>query len=168
MINLSSFIRFHALRSPGKLAIVCGDQRLTYQDLLARIEMTAGALAARGAEHAELAMFAIVAVAVSMLFTSVLVRHVSRLAAVAIGLAGVGFSDHWSFWQEGYPAAMVTDTAMFRYAHYHLPSDTPEKVDEATLQDCRCIDRHRDAWHSFAGGHAEPQFRLPEHGSAGC
>ncbi len=48
-------------------------------------------LAARGAEHAELAMFAIVAAAVSMLFTSVLVRHVSRLAAVAIGLAGVGF-----------------------------------------------------------------------------
>ena len=36
-------------------------------------------------------MFAIVAAAVSMLFTSVLVRHVSRLAAVAIGLAGVGF-----------------------------------------------------------------------------
>jgi Protein of unknown function (DUF998) len=48
-------------------------------------------LAARGAEHAALAMFAIVAAAASMLFASFLVRHVMRLAAVAIGLAGVGF-----------------------------------------------------------------------------
>jgi hypothetical protein len=48
-------------------------------------------LAARGAEHAALAMFAIVAAAASMLFASLLVRHVSRLAAVAIALAGVGF-----------------------------------------------------------------------------
>jgi hypothetical protein len=24
---------------------------------------------------------------------------------------------------------MVTDTAFYRYAHYHLPSDTPEKLD---------------------------------------
>jgi hypothetical protein len=28
-------------------------------------------------------------------------------------LTGVGWSDHWSFWQEGYPAVMVTDTALF-------------------------------------------------------
>lgn len=41
---------------------------------------------------------------------------------------GVGFSDHWSFWQEGYPAVMVTDTAMYRYAHYHEPTDTPDKI----------------------------------------
>jgi hypothetical protein len=41
---------------------------------------------------------------------------------------GVGFSDHWSFWQEGYAAAMVTDTAMFRYPHYHQPQDTSDKV----------------------------------------
>jgi hypothetical protein len=24
---------------------------------------------------------------------------------------------------------MITDTALFRYPHYHLPSDTPDKVD---------------------------------------
>ena len=42
---------------------------------------------------------------------------------------GVGWSDHWSFWQEGYPALMVTDTAPFRYPHYHQPTDTPDKVD---------------------------------------
>ena len=42
---------------------------------------------------------------------------------------GIGWSDHWSFWQCGYPAVMVTDTAPFRYPHYHEPTDTPEKLD---------------------------------------
>ena len=42
---------------------------------------------------------------------------------------GVGFSDQWSFWQAGYPAVMVTDTAMFRYPHYHTPEDTIDKID---------------------------------------
>lgn len=42
---------------------------------------------------------------------------------------GVGWSDHWSFWQIGVPAIMVTDTAPFRYPHYHRPTDTPDKVD---------------------------------------
>jgi hypothetical protein len=50
-------------------------------------------------------------------------------AALPDHIPGVGFSDHWSFWQEGYPAVMVTDTAMFRYPHYHEPSDTTEKID---------------------------------------
>lgn len=41
---------------------------------------------------------------------------------------GIGWSDHWSFWQAGYPALMVTDTALFRYAHYHKPTDTPDRI----------------------------------------
>lgn len=41
---------------------------------------------------------------------------------------GAGWSDHWSFWQEGYPGVMVTDTALFRYPYYHTPEDTPDKV----------------------------------------
>ncbi len=44
-------------------------------------------------------------------------------------IEGIGWSDHWPFWQEGYPALMVTDTAIFRYPHYHKPSDTPDKLD---------------------------------------
>lgn len=44
-----------------------------------------------------------------------------------------GLSDHWAFWQEGYPAVMVTDTAMFRYPYYHQPEDTPEKLDYLRL-----------------------------------
>jgi hypothetical protein len=46
---------------------------------------------------------------------------------------GVGWSDHWSFWQIQAPAIMVTDTALFRYQHYHRPSDTPDRIDYARL-----------------------------------
>jgi hypothetical protein len=53
----------------------------------------------------------------------------SEGAAVPGVIPGVGFSDHWSFWQEGYPALMVTDTAMCRYPHYHKPEDTIDKID---------------------------------------
>jgi hypothetical protein len=41
---------------------------------------------------------------------------------------GIGWSDQWSFWQEGYPGIMVTDTALFRYPNYHSPTDTVDKV----------------------------------------
>lgn len=41
---------------------------------------------------------------------------------------GAGWSDHWSFWQEGYPAVMVTDTAAFRNPHYHRATDTPDTL----------------------------------------
>jgi hypothetical protein len=50
-------------------------------------------------------------------------------AAVPAAVPGVSFSDHWSFWQAGYPAVMVTDTAMFRYPHYHEAEDTIDQVD---------------------------------------
>jgi Zn-dependent M28 family amino/carboxypeptidase len=46
---------------------------------------------------------------------------------------GVGWSDHWSFWQEGYPALMVTDTAPYRYPWYHAPQDTPDRLDYERL-----------------------------------
>jgi hypothetical protein len=43
-------------------------------------------------------------------------------------IPGIGWSDHRSFWLEGYPAVMITDTAFHRYKHYHLASDTPDKI----------------------------------------
>jgi Zn-dependent M28 family amino/carboxypeptidase len=46
---------------------------------------------------------------------------------------GVGWSDHWSFWQQQYPAIMITDTAMFRYPYYHTPLDTANRVDFARM-----------------------------------
>jgi len=44
-------------------------------------------------------------------------------------ITGIGWSDHASFWKEGYAALMITDTALFRYRHYHTPEDTPDKID---------------------------------------
>jgi hypothetical protein len=52
----------------------------------------------------------------------------SEGAALPEFVPGAGWSDQWSFWQEGYPALMVTDTAPFRYPHYHMRQDTADKV----------------------------------------
>lgn len=48
-------------------------------------------------------------------------------------ITGVDWSDHWAFWQCGYPAIMLTDTALFRYPHYHDVEDTPDKLDYSSL-----------------------------------
>jgi hypothetical protein len=53
----------------------------------------------------------------------------SEAAALPGFIPGVGWSDHWSFWQEGVRAIMVTDTAPFRDPGYHSPGDTPERLD---------------------------------------
>jgi hypothetical protein len=53
----------------------------------------------------------------------------SQGAALPQKTIGVGWSDHASFWDHGYPAIMVTDTAPFRYRQYHSPNDTVDRVD---------------------------------------
>ena len=53
----------------------------------------------------------------------------SEGGALPAMIPGVGWSDQWSFWQHGYPGIMVTDTAPFRYPHYHAATDTPDKLD---------------------------------------
>jgi Zn-dependent M28 family amino/carboxypeptidase len=60
-------------------------------------------------------------------------RFPSEGAVLPAFLPGVGWSDHGSFWREGYPAVMVTDTAPFRYPAYHTPADTPEQLDYEAL-----------------------------------
>ncbi len=49
-------------------------------------------------------------------------------AALPAGVDGAGWSDHWSFAECGYPAVQITDTAPFRYGHYHQPTDTIDKI----------------------------------------
>jgi Zn-dependent M28 family amino/carboxypeptidase len=44
-------------------------------------------------------------------------------------IPSVRLSDHASFWDQGYKAVMVTDSAFFRNPHYHTPADTMEKLD---------------------------------------
>jgi len=52
--------------------------------------------------------------------------------AVPLGgylLPSVRLSDHSSFWDRGYKAVMITDTAFFRNPHYHRASDTMDRLD---------------------------------------
>lgn len=48
-------------------------------------------------------------------------------------LPGIDFSDQRSFWERGFPAAMITDTAFFRNPNYHEATDTPETLDYARM-----------------------------------
>lgn len=68
-------------------------------------------------------------------------QHVPDLKTVSLLVPGQGEllpdtrrSDHAAFWQHGYPAVMVTDTANFRNPHYHQPTDTLDTLDLAFLQ----------------------------------
>jgi Zn-dependent M28 family amino/carboxypeptidase len=57
----------------------------------------------------------------------------SQGVAAPGNMLGIHWSDHWSFWQAGYPALMVTDTALFRYPHYHAATDLPDRIDYQRL-----------------------------------
>jgi Zn-dependent M28 family amino/carboxypeptidase len=63
-------------------------------------------------------------------------RHVSGLHVETITLPGNGslipairLSDHAPFWDAGYPALLVTETAFYRNPHYHLETDTIDTLD---------------------------------------
>jgi len=45
------------------------------------------------------------------------------------GMEEMRLSDHSPFWDQGFPALLVTDTAFLRNPNYHLPSDTMETLD---------------------------------------
>ncbi len=65
-------------------------------------------------------------------FTAHSALPAEKLAAPTF-VPGVGWSDQLSFWREDYAALMVTDTAFYRYRHYHQPTDTPERLDYARM-----------------------------------
>lgn len=45
------------------------------------------------------------------------------------------FSDHAPFWDAGFQAVMLTDTAMFRNPYYHTSQDTPDKLNFSFMED---------------------------------
>lgn len=61
------------------------------------------------------------------------INQYSDIAAYSINapdfIAGIDFSDHRNFWQFGYPAVMVTNTAFYRNKHYHTQADSFETLD---------------------------------------
>jgi Zn-dependent M28 family amino/carboxypeptidase len=63
-------------------------------------------------------------------------RHVPGLTLVTYRTILRGFvlpltrlSDNASFWDRGYPALMITDTAFLRNPHYHMATDTADTLD---------------------------------------
>ena len=61
--------------------------------------------------------------------------HAAQLKPLSLVVPGRGEamphtrrSDHASFWDAGYPAVMLTDTANFRNPHYHRETDTVDTL----------------------------------------
>ena len=68
-------------------------------------------------------------------------RTVPHLPVETVVLPGNGWlvpesrlSDQSPFWDAGYPALMLTDTAFLRNPHYHQPTDTVETLDLTFLE----------------------------------
>jgi Zn-dependent M28 family amino/carboxypeptidase len=74
--------------------------------------------------------------------TRLLKRAMSARSAVPVYsinappiLPGVDLSDHRSYWEQGWPAVMVTDTAFFRNSEYHQAGDTPDRLDYSKMSE---------------------------------
>jgi hypothetical protein len=50
-------------------------------------------------------------------------------ANIPARVPGVDYSDHASYWQLGFPAVMITDTAFMRNPNYHEKTDLPSTLD---------------------------------------
>jgi Zn-dependent M28 family amino/carboxypeptidase len=57
------------------------------------------------------------------------VRFPLHCVALPEKLNMIRLSDNSSFWDQGYPAIMLTDTSFLRNPHYHQPTDTPDTLD---------------------------------------
>lgn len=62
-------------------------------------------------------------------------------------------SDHAAFWDHGFPAVMLTDTANFRNPNYHRPTDTLETLNLVFLADV--VNAVTTAARQLAGGQME-------------
>jgi hypothetical protein len=51
------------------------------------------------------------------------------MPALPVVMPEMRFSDHLCYWDEGFPALMLTDTALFRNPNYHKHTDTVETLD---------------------------------------
>jgi Zn-dependent M28 family amino/carboxypeptidase len=48
-------------------------------------------------------------------------------------IPGMDFSDHYPYWDQGFTAVMVTDTAFYRNTDYHTDKDTADRLDYARM-----------------------------------
>ena len=59
--------------------------------------------------------------------------EIVTLAAPSL-ITGIDFSDHKNYWEFGWPAAMITDTAFMRNKNYHQPDDTIDTLNFEKMQ----------------------------------
>jgi Zn-dependent M28 family amino/carboxypeptidase len=66
-------------------------------------------------------------------------RRASRMRLLPLVLPEaiheIRLSDNSSFWDQAYPALMITDTSFLRNPNYHLASDTPDTLDYMRMSD---------------------------------
>jgi Zn-dependent M28 family amino/carboxypeptidase len=48
-------------------------------------------------------------------------------------IPGMDFSDHYPYWDQGFTAVMITDTAFYRNTDYHTANDTADCLDYARM-----------------------------------
>ena len=136
MVNLSSFIRYHAARTPDRIAIVYQDQRVTFAGLLARIEKTAGYLAAHGIGPDD-----VVAVMMknSIAFLEIAFA-VSHLGAIFLPINFRLAADEVEYITENAEAKLVFADAEFALAVKNIPSAI--LLDEAAQADTTAVSRN--------------------------
>jgi fatty-acyl-CoA synthase len=136
MVNLSSFILFHATRSPERIAIVFKDQRITFAELLHRVERTAGYLAAQGIRPGDV-------VAVMMKNSAAFLEFafaVSHLGAVFLPINFRLAAEEVEYIAGNAEAKLVFADAEFSAAIKDIPSTI--LLDEAAQSNTTTISRH--------------------------
>jgi len=82
-------------------------------------------------------------------------------AALPGWVPGVSWSDQRSFWKEGWPALMVTDTAPYRYPWYHTDGDTLDRLDIPRL--ALAVEGLEAVVAALARAPAPPRYPAPRH-----
>jgi len=144
MVNLSSFIRFHATRAPERIAVAFKDQQITFAELLHRIERTAGFLAAQGIGPDDV-------VAVVMKNSAAFLElafAVSHLGAIFLPINFRLVADEVEYITGNAEAKLVFADAEFAAAVANLPSKI--LLDDAAQSDTA----------SIAGGHASAPMHV--------
>jgi fatty-acyl-CoA synthase len=131
MVNLSAFIRFHARVTPDRLAIIYGEQRVTYSELAARTGTLAGLLAAQGVEPGDV-VAALMKNSAAFLELAVAVSH---LGGIFLPISYRLAADEVSCIVENAGARLV-----FADAEFAAQTNGPPRVirlDEAAQHDIR-------------------------------
>ncbi|MGB1032393.1 MAG: M28 family peptidase [Flavobacteriales bacterium] len=66
-------------------------------------------------------------------------KHARRIKTkrftAPVSMPGIDFSDHLNYWEMGFPALMITDTAFMRNFKYHTKGDVPERLDYTRMSE---------------------------------